>query len=54
MTEVADAIRTVTAKIQDAVDTGRRSTSIDANDLVEVLLAIADQLDPSFADRNDA
>lgn len=43
---VADAIRTVTTKVQWAIDQGRRSRSIDADDLVEVLLAIADELDP--------
>ena len=45
-TEVADAIRDVTAAIQSALDEGRRSTHIDAWDLVEALLAIADRLDP--------
>ena len=46
MTELADAIRKVTAKMQRAIDQGRRSRMIDADDLVEVLLAIADELDP--------
>lgn len=46
MHELADAIRQVTAKVQREIDQGRRSRSIDADDLVEVLLAIADQLDP--------
>lgn len=45
-TEVADAIRDVTAAMQTALDEGRRSTRIDAWDLVEALLAIADRLDP--------
>ena len=45
-TEVADAIRDVTAAMQTALDEGRRSTRIDAWDLVEALLAIADCLDP--------
>ncbi|MDZ4779847.1 MAG: hypothetical protein SGJ19_06320 [Planctomycetia bacterium] len=48
MHELADAIRLVTAKVQREIDQGRRSRSIDADDLVEVLLAIADQLDPFF------
>jgi hypothetical protein len=43
---VADAIRDVTAAMQTALDEGRRSTRIDAWDLVEALLAIADRLDP--------
>jgi hypothetical protein len=46
MYELADAIRQVTAKVQREIDQGRRSRSSDAEDLVEVLLAIADQLDP--------
>ena len=46
MTEVADAIRNVTAAVQQAIDEGYRSRVIDADDLVEVLLAIADALDP--------
>jgi hypothetical protein len=46
MHELADAIRQVTAKVQREIDQGRRSRSIDAEDLVEVFLAIADQLDP--------
>ena len=53
MLELADAIRQVTAKVQREIDQGRRSRSIDADDLVEVLLAIADQLDP-FAPESDA
>ena len=48
MTEVADAIRTVTAQMQKALDTGRRSRHIDADDLIEALLAIADELDPLY------
>jgi hypothetical protein len=46
MHELADVIRQVTAKVQREIDQGRRSRAIDADDLVEVLLAIADQLDP--------
>lgn len=44
--EVADAIRDVTAAMQTTLDEGRRSTRIDAWDLIEALLAIADRLDP--------
>ena len=40
-----DAIHDVTAKVQNEIDSGRRSSHIDANDLVEVLLAIADRLE---------
>lgn len=44
--KTADAIREVTAKVQKAVEEGFRSRAIDADDLLEVLLAIADRLDP--------
>lgn len=54
MNEVADAIRQVTAKVQKAIDEGFRSRAIDADDLAEVLLAIADELDPPPADLVDA
>lgn len=50
ITQVADAIREVTAKMQQAIDAGKRSQHIDAHDLVEVLLAIADGIDPPLAD----
>jgi len=48
MTRVADAIRKVTAVAQQRFDDGERSAMIDLHDLVEVLLAIADELDPPF------
>lgn len=43
---IADAIREVTAAVQKAINDGYRSRAVDADDLVEVLLAIADRLDP--------
>lgn len=46
MTAIADAIRNVAAKVQRAIDDGFRSRAIDADDLVEILLAIADEIDP--------
>lgn len=49
MNELADAIRKVTATMQKELDTGRRSSHLDANDLVDILLAIADEIDPQFA-----
>lgn len=45
-TAVADAIRRVTLRIEEALDAGRRSRHIDADDLLEALLSIADELDP--------
>lgn len=47
--QIADAFRKVTAAVQTALDSGRRSRTVDAYDLVEVLLAVADELDPEFA-----
>lgn len=46
MTRVADALRAVGARMQQAIDTGQRPRAIDADDLVEVLLALADEIDP--------
>ena len=43
--KIADAIREVTIAMQKAIADGYRSRMIDADDLVEVLLAIADRLD---------
>lgn len=40
----ADAIRAVTAKVQTELERGRRSARIDAHDLVDLLLAIADEI----------
>ena len=41
----AEAIRTVTAKVQTELEAGRRSARIDAHDLVDLLLAIADEIE---------
>lgn len=48
--KIADAIREVTVAMQRAVVDGYHSRTIDADDLVEVLLAIADRLDPPVAE----
>ena len=42
MNQVADALRKVTAVMQNELESGRRSVHIDANDLVDLLLAVAD------------
>ena len=49
MTTIADALRKVTATMQAELETGRRSTHIDALDLIDLLLAVADEIDPPFA-----
>jgi predicted RNA-binding Zn-ribbon protein involved in translation (DUF1610 family) len=43
---LVDAIRAVAGSVQQAIADGCRSRMIDADDVVEVLLAIADRLDP--------
>lgn len=43
---IADALRVVALRLEEAIERGRRSNRIDANDLLETLLALADQLDP--------
>jgi hypothetical protein len=43
---IADVLRDVAMSLEKAIDDGHRSRSIDAYDLVETLLAIADRLDP--------
>lgn len=48
--QLADAIREVTVEMQKAIDDGDRSRMIDADDLVDVLLSIADRLDPPVRD----
>ena len=48
MQELADALRKVTAAMQTEIESGRRSTQIDAHDLIDLLLAVADQIDPPF------
>jgi len=48
-TQVANAIRRAAATMQKAVDAGRRSTTIDANDLIDLFLTIAEEIDPPDA-----
>ena len=43
---VADACRVVALRLEEALERGRRSAHIDAEDLRETLLAVADELDP--------
>ena len=43
---IADAFRNVALRLEVELDEGRRSNRIDAEDLRETLLALADELDP--------
>lgn len=47
---VADVLRLVAMRLEVAIEEGRRSARIDANDLLETLLAVADGIDPPIAD----
>ncbi len=47
--KIADTIRKVMIAVQNAIEEGYRSSMIEADDLVDVLLAIADELDPPLA-----
>ncbi len=46
MNSLADALRKVTVAMQCELDLGRRSAHLDAYDLVDLLLAVADEIDP--------
>jgi hypothetical protein len=48
--KIADACRTVALRLERALEEGRRSRRIDAEDLRETLLAVADELDPQVRD----
>lgn len=48
MTKVAGSIRDVTARVQRELAAGGRSPEIEAEDVVQILLAIADHVDPPF------
>ena len=52
--KIANAIHNITATIQRRIDAGERSAHIDAHDLVEVLLCIAEEIDPDVADEPNA
>lgn len=43
---VADALRSVTAKCQNAYADGHRSAQVDLDDVVEILLSVADEISP--------
>ncbi len=49
---IADVLRLVAMRLELAVDAGRRSPRIDANDLLETLLSVADELDPPIPEIN--
>ena len=54
MRKLIEAIQNVTARVQNEIDCGRRARNIDADDLVEVLLAIADRMEVTDETTDDA
>lgn len=46
MPEVAAALRHVSAAVQRELDSGHRPNALTAEDLVEIFLNVADELDP--------
>lgn len=52
--KIADALRVVALRLENALEEGRRSTRIDANDLLGTLLAEADQLDPPISEATES
>lgn len=42
---IADAFRAVAVKLESAIEDGR-PTKVDVHDLLETLLAVADEIDP--------
>jgi hypothetical protein len=54
MMEVVDSIRIVATKIRRAIGRGQRSRYFDANDMVEALYAIADELNKIVASQERA
>ena len=51
--KIADAFRVVAMRLEDALERGRRSKKLDANDLLETLLSVADLLDPPIPDTEE-
>lgn len=47
---IADALRLVAMRLERVLEEGRRSTRIDANDLHETLLGVADEIDPPVSE----
>jgi hypothetical protein len=43
---IAEAFRLTALKLEDAIERGKHSGKIDAEDLLQTLLSIADDLDP--------
>ena len=50
--QIADAMRTVALRLEHAIETGHRGTGIDANDLIDILTSVADEVDSPVANPN--
>jgi hypothetical protein len=44
--KIADALRVVAMRLEDAIERGHLARNLTPNDLLETLLSLADQLDP--------
>ena len=53
MIKVADALRKVALAIQTELEAGRRAGQIDAYDVADLFLAIADEIDPPLKERRN-
>ncbi len=45
--KIADALREVALRLEHVLDAGQRSQRLTAEDLLQTLLSVADELDPS-------
>jgi hypothetical protein len=49
---MADELRTAALRLEHAMESGHHSSRIDANDLLETLLGVAEELDPDTPANN--
>lgn len=52
--KVADAFRKVATRLQTVIDGRKGASRIDTYDLLETMLAVADEIDPEFPANQDA
>ncbi len=48
--QIADAMRIVALRLEQEIETGHRGSQLDANDLIDILTSVADELDAPVAD----
>lgn len=47
--KIANALHNAALKLEHAIESGHRDASLDANDFIETLVSIADEVDPPVA-----